>query len=187
MHKKAGRQRTGWDLWGVRSRPTALESGGASLFRGRRSRQDSAGAPREGAKAPAGAHELAISAPRCIDTLLPGNQNTRLVFAEGYPSGQREQTVNLPAYAFVGSNPTPSTTRDAETRTVWARGRRVRIGGCSSMVEPQPSKLMTWVRFPLPAPEQFVLADVAQLVEHVLGKDEVTGSIPVVSSSFVLS
>jgi len=31
-------------------------------------------------------------------------------FAEGYPSGQREQTVNLPAYAFVGSNPTPSTT-----------------------------------------------------------------------------
>jgi hypothetical protein len=30
-------------------------------------------------------------------------------FAEGYPSGQREQTVNLPAYAFVGSNPTPST------------------------------------------------------------------------------
>ena len=23
---------------------------------------------------------------------------------------------------------------------------------CSSMVEPQPSKLMTWVRFPLPAP-----------------------------------
>src|SRR4029077_3947904 len=32
-------------------------------------------------------------------------------FAEGYPSGQREQTVNLPAYAFVGSNPTPSTRR----------------------------------------------------------------------------
>ena len=25
-------------------------------------------------------------------------------------------------------------------------------------------------------------ADVAQLVEHILGKDEVTGSIPVVSS-----
>ena len=26
------------------------------------------------------------------------------------------------------------------------------------------------------------IADVAQLVEHILGKDEVTGSIPVVSS-----
>jgi hypothetical protein len=56
------------------------------------------------------AAQLAIYAPRCIDTPLPRNQNTRLVFAEGYPSGQREQTVNLPAYAFVGSNPTPSTT-----------------------------------------------------------------------------
>ena len=56
------------------------------------------------------------------------------------------------------------------------------------MVEPQPSKLMTWVRFPLPAPVQpvrgqFELADVAQLVEHVLGKDEVSGSIPLVGSS----
>ena len=28
-------------------------------------------------------------------------------------------------------------------------------------------------------------AHVAQLVEHVLGKDEVTGSIPVVGSSFL--
>jgi hypothetical protein len=27
------------------------------------------------------------------------------VFEERYPSGQREQTVNLPAYAFGGSNP----------------------------------------------------------------------------------
>jgi hypothetical protein len=27
-------------------------------------------------------------------------------------------------------------------------------------------------------------ADVAQLAEHVLGKDEVTGSIPVIGSSF---
>ena len=32
----------------------------------------------------------------------------------------------------------------------------------------------------------FVGAHVAQLVEHVLGKDEVTGSIPVVSSTFVV-
>ena len=30
-------------------------------------------------------------------------------FLEGFPSGQWEQAVNLPAYAFVGSNPTPST------------------------------------------------------------------------------
>ena len=69
------------------------------------------------------------------------------------------------------------------------------------MVEPQPSKLMVWVRFPSPAPlhsprrvESQVAdcrdliaglkgAHVAQLVEHVLGKDEVIGSIPVVGSS----
>ena len=54
----------------------------------------------------------------------------------GCPSGQREQTVNLPASAYEGSNPSPTTRR----------------------------------------------AGVAQLVEHVLGKDEVTGSIPVVGS-----
>ncbi len=29
--------------------------------------------------------------------------------SEGYPSGQRGQTVNLLAYAFGGSNPPPST------------------------------------------------------------------------------
>ena len=29
---------------------------------------------------------------------------------EGWPSGQWQQTVNLPTYVYVGSNPTPSTT-----------------------------------------------------------------------------
>ena len=28
---------------------------------------------------------------------------------EGFPRGQREQTVNLPPYGFEGSNPSPST------------------------------------------------------------------------------
>ncbi len=31
-------------------------------------------------------------------------------FVVGYPSGQRGQTVNLLAYAFDGSNPSPTTT-----------------------------------------------------------------------------
>src|SRR5262245_27779798 len=35
----------------------------------------------------------------------------RLKNLEGCPSGQREQTVNLPADAFEGSNPSPSTNR----------------------------------------------------------------------------
>ena len=50
--------------------------------------------------------------------------------------------------------------------------------GRSSMVEPQPSKLMMWVRSPSPAPN----AHIAQSVEHFLGKEEVTGSNPVMGS-----
>ena len=72
-------------------------------------------------------------------------------------------------------------------------GRSKKSCGCSSMVEPQPSKLKTRVRFPSPAlasgsegAEQAatgkVQAAVAQLVERVLGKDEVTGPTPVSSS-----
>ncbi len=48
------------------------------------------------------------------------------------------------------------------------------------MVELQPSKLIVWVRSPSPAP--FERAHIAQLVEHFLGKEEVTGSNPVVGS-----
>ena len=45
------------------------------------------------------------------------------------------------------------------------------------MVEPQPSKLMMRVRFPLPAPvARGFKALVAQLVEHTLGKGEVSSS-----------
>ena len=61
------------------------------------------------------------------------------------------------------------------------------------MVEPQPSKLKTRVRFPSPALlyELFVgayyillagIAAVAQSVERVLGKDEVMGPNPISSS-----
>ena len=92
---------------------------------------------------------------------------------EGCPSGQRDQTVNLTAYAFEGSNPSPST-----IYVVRFAGR-----GCSSTVELQPSKLMVWVRFPSPAPRYVHLGPHSSAVEHFLGKEEVTGSIPVVGSS----
>src|SRR5947209_20022969 len=39
----------------------------------------------------------------------------RPALAEGWPSGQWQQTVNLPTYVYVGSNPTPSTKRLAAT------------------------------------------------------------------------
>src|SRR3954464_15799208 len=82
--------------------------------------------------------------------------------------------------------------------------------GCNSMVEYLPSKQATWVRFPSPAlprpgdagrpsrtswgrsgaerrerEDDGQLAAVAQLVERVLGKDEVLGSNP--SGSFRVS
>ena len=62
------------------------------------------------------------------------------------------------------------------------------LRGRSSMVEPQPSKLMMWVRSPSPAPIQIgcAFAHIAQQVEHFHGKEEVTGSIPVVGSEIVL-
>src|SRR5690606_35631581 len=70
--------------------------------------------------------------------------------------------------------------------------------GSSSTVEPQPSKLMVRVRFPSPAPlllpprhgtstgnttRYRQHAHVAQSVEHLLGKEEVDGSIPFVSTN----
>ena len=63
------------------------------------------------------------------------------------------------------------------------------LRGRSSMVEPQPSKLMMWVRSPSPAPfyQGNVSAHIAQQVEHFHGKEEVTGSTPVVGSeSFIV-
>ena len=39
----------------------------------------------------------------------PASSTSFRVTSEGCPSGQREQAVNLPAHAYVGSNPTPST------------------------------------------------------------------------------
>ena len=53
--------------------------------------------------------------------------------------------------------------------------RREHNCGCSSMVECQPSKLNTWVRFPSPA----FFAQIAQSVEQRTENPRVTGSIPV--------
>ncbi len=49
--------------------------------------------------------------------------------------------------------------------------------GCSSMVEYQPSKLDTWVRFPSPA-----LCDSGVVVTRDLAKVETAGSSPVYRS-----
>ena len=84
--------------------------------------------------------------------------------SEGCPSGQREQAVNLPAHAYVGSNPTPSTNVNG-TRT--ARGsqpgmRSPRRGFCLSRKS----------------------AGVTQLVESQFSKLKVDGSSPFSRSNF---
>jgi hypothetical protein len=75
------------------------------------------------------------------------------------PEWQRGRTVNPLAYAFVGSSPTSPTNQEPEDgrsapddeSCIVVRLPSFRCG-CSSMVEQQPSKLMTRVRFPSPAP-----------------------------------
>ena len=53
---------------------------------------------------------------RLVDSPRRARDNTRSLL-EGYPSGQRGQTVNLLAYAFGGSNPPPSTSLSAADGT----------------------------------------------------------------------
>ena len=96
--------------------------------------------------------------------------------------GQRGQTVNLLAHAFGGSNPPLPTTRAGTQNT----------SGNSSAVERQPSKLGVAGSNPVSRSSPGTrgstrwasagcvekCAHVAQLAERVLGKDEVSGSIP---------
>lgn len=94
----------------------------------------------------------------------------------GVPERPKGSDCKSDVYDFEGSNPSPS--------TIFSESCKLR--GYSLVVEPQPSKLMMRVRFPLPAPSLQVLqrryALVAQLVEHTLGKGEVSGSNPLKSS-----
>ena len=106
--------------------------------------------------------------------------------AERYPSGQREQTVNLPAYAFEGSNPSLSTMHHVHAGVA----QLVRASAFQAEGREFESRLPLHVE-PAGRPSERLAsaprAHVAQLVEHVLGKDEVTGSIPVVGSRGVSS
>ena len=60
----------------------------------------------------------------------------------GVPERPKGSDCKSDVIDFEGSNPSPSTRFK----------RRPSIGGYSLVVEPQPSKLMMRVRFPLPAP-----------------------------------
>jgi hypothetical protein len=126
-----------------------------------------------------------------------------------YPSGQREQTVNLSAPAFGGSNPplpipcmqnmmiveSRASRCSARDCGACAALRKRGYAGIAQLVERQPSKLGVAGSNPVSrsnSRERFTLvtvfqsfeqftggALVAQSAEHFLGKEEVTGSIPV--------
>ena len=115
----------------------------------------------------------------------------------GVPEWPKGPDCKSDGSAFVGSNPTPSTTRRVGRRIGAPSAGRTGVRGYSSVVEPQPSKLMARVQFPLPAPRdvrqdigdigksnpgKHTNAHIAQSAERVLGKDEVIGSNPIVST-----
>ena len=83
------------------------------------------------------------------------------------------------ATGFEGSNPSPST---AATKRAMERGNE-EFAGVAQLVELQPSKLDVAGSRPVSrSTTEFEVAHLAQLAEHVLGKDEVTSSILVVGS-----
>jgi hypothetical protein len=114
----------------------------------------------------------------------------------GCPSGQREQAVNLPASAYEGSNPSPTTPALLTTAARKSSGvrygshvTRSKTAGVTQLVECQPSKLNVAGSNPVsrsPAAGRNTPALIAQSVERVLGKDEVTSSNLVEGSLTVL-
>ena len=93
----------------------------------------------------------------------PAEDGARARGRVGYPSGQREQTVNLPAYAFEGSNPSPTIGRQiSDGRWEMGDGRWEMGDGRWEMGDVRGTS-----------------AGVAQLVERKPSKFDVAGSSPV--------
>jgi hypothetical protein len=164
-----------------------------------------------------GSSPLASSEAGLFAKRAPGARS--FDFLEGCPSGQREQAVNLPASAYEGSNPSPSTAVHCLRPGIspGAAGRSD-LAGVAQLVERQPSKLN--VAGSNPVSRSLVCSEgqslsggvhaagasgalgvttkrdrisrkgsqwqssahIAQVVERVLGKDEVTSSNLVVGS-----
>src|SRR5579884_2844730 len=90
------------------SRAGPLRPGGCSISN--RARQRWAQRPADVAQE---VEQLTCNQQVVGSTPTIGSFRRRRGEAERYPSGQREQTVNLPANAFGGSNPPLSTSDDA--------------------------------------------------------------------------
>ena len=115
-----------------------------------------------------------------VSYLLTCNNNTSIMgdYFGGVPERPKGSDCKSDGSAFEGSNPSPSTSRKMGPAWHW-RFPGVTAGGGSSMVEPQPSKLMTRVRFPFAAPAavKAVNCPCSSVAEHSLGKGEVACSI----------
>ena len=74
------------------------------------------------------------------------------------------QTVNLLSYDFGGSNPSSPTI----------------VAGVAQLIEHQPSKLRVAGLSPVSRSKR----QCSSVVEHFLGKEEVTGSSPVIGSKW---
>src|SRR5450432_530050 len=88
----------------------------------------------------------------------------------GIPERSKGTDCKSVATGFEGSNPSPSTSTTSERPTMNPLHRT--HAGVAQLVELQPSKLVVAGSRPVSRS-----AHVAQLAEHVLGKDEVTRSI----------
>ena len=109
---------------------------------------------------------------------------------ERFPSGQREQTVNLSVYAFEGSNPSLSTMIE-KTSVCESSVRRDLLAfgicaGIAQLVEHQPSKLRVAGSNPVSRSrnsENGMARPRSSVAERFLGKEEVMGPIPIVGST----
>jgi hypothetical protein len=116
--------------------------------------------------------QVAGSSPIASSTAYSVAEQHRAFFRDGFPSGQREQTVNL--------SPLASKVRILPRPQINLGNGNEEFAGVAQLVELQPSKLD--VAGSRPVSRSVNTAHVAQLAEHVLGKDEVTRSIRVVGS-----
>ncbi len=102
-------------------------------------------------------------------------------YMERFPSGQREQTVNLPALRLRRFESSPLHRRGGGSCAP-CRNNKVFCAGVAQLARAsafQAEGRGFESRFPLHCESG---AHVAQSVEHFLGKEEATGSSPVVGS-----
>src|SRR5437764_13763478 len=81
------------------------------------------------------------------------------ILTGGVPEWLKGTDCKSVGFAYAGSNPAPSTR--AQVSGIRFRNKPLNRG-CSSMVEQQPSKLMTRVRFPSPAPIHIALRSISE-------------------------